>query len=83
MEVRRKGRSLAPTGVGRCVHGIWMVVCLAIGGGELWNPGSMTLGYWAFGKLSSSCKQVSLDSKTNNFLGNLPHSYFKRAPTSV
>lgn len=36
-------------------------------GGELCSPGLVTLGYWAFGKLSSSCRQVSLESKTNPF----------------
>lgn len=49
----------------------WDVVCGASGkatvGGELLSPGSVTLDYWAFGKLSSSCRQVSLESKTNSF----------------
>lgn len=46
---------------------IRVVLCLAIEGGEMWNPGSTTSGYWAFGKPASSCGQVNPASKTNPF----------------
>lgn len=75
MNIGPTGGGMVTTGVRWCVQRIRVVIWLATGAGEPWSTSSMTLGYYAFGKLASNCGQVNLDSKKKKkipFKGKFP-----------